>query len=384
MPQGKKSRGGKAVKSEKNRPPGAQTDAELDHIKGDLIAHFLREKLQEDERTTALNLLKMKDGWRSNLRRSKSTEKKNDMHVLEQTFRNSSTIQGSPISNMDPNADGEDRHLYQLHSSHLRHIQSLVELHERHKDILEQEWESTFKNTALKRGQDIAAEPQQNQNNILQIQHSYDEEYCQILDSLFEIPQMPKVIEALPAPERPDLQLKDQIFEKKMTGALIEENKAESRKDDMELQLLENKSFGLNMLLISNDHGLSTFQQQLVVINEEAVTKVSDMRHREHLSVLSEHSDKAATGLLNALNIRQNIVCLAKQCKKQEENLPVTDQLELPHGNELTEEALRRRRDALSCEKVLLQLHLQQHEENTMMVHGHSLQRNKEQLHLQT
>uniref|UniRef100_A0A8C6S8T4 Dynein regulatory complex subunit 2 n=1 Tax=Neogobius melanostomus TaxID=47308 RepID=A0A8C6S8T4_9GOBI len=88
MPRERRST--KAVKSEDDRPlylqHKAQAEAELTRKKEEILTHFLRDKLQDDERNTALNLQKLSDGWRSILRQSKSTEIKEDIDVLHQTF----------------------------------------------------------------------------------------------------------------------------------------------------------------------------------------------------------------------------------------------------------------------------------------------------------
>lgn len=58
---------------------------------------FVQDKLQEDERNTVVNLQKLDEGWRSILRQSRSTELKNDIEVLKQTFERQLDGQDSVI-----------------------------------------------------------------------------------------------------------------------------------------------------------------------------------------------------------------------------------------------------------------------------------------------
>ena len=45
-----------------------------------------QDKLQKEERNTAVNLLKLSDGWRSILRRTRGGELHRDLTLLSQTF----------------------------------------------------------------------------------------------------------------------------------------------------------------------------------------------------------------------------------------------------------------------------------------------------------
>lgn len=45
-----------------------------------------QDKLQKEQRNTAVNLLKLDDGWRTILRQTRNTELRKDLTVLRQTF----------------------------------------------------------------------------------------------------------------------------------------------------------------------------------------------------------------------------------------------------------------------------------------------------------
>uniref|UniRef100_A0A3B3ZS36 Dynein regulatory complex subunit 2 n=1 Tax=Periophthalmus magnuspinnatus TaxID=409849 RepID=A0A3B3ZS36_9GOBI len=146
MPRGKRSRASKVVRSEEDRPlylqQRAQAEAELARKKEEILTHFLRDKLQDDERNSVLNLLKLNDGWRSILRQKKSTEIKKDLDVLQQTFERQVDLLDSIIKNLGVNVTEAESQSAQLHRSHLQQIQTLLELQRKRMDYLEQGWES--------------------------------------------------------------------------------------------------------------------------------------------------------------------------------------------------------------------------------------------------
>lgn len=52
----------------------------------DVSSLWIQDKLQKEERNTAVNLLKLNEGWRSILRQTRAGELRGDLAVLSQTF----------------------------------------------------------------------------------------------------------------------------------------------------------------------------------------------------------------------------------------------------------------------------------------------------------
>ncbi|XP_072292060.1 dynein regulatory complex subunit 2-like [Eucyclogobius newberryi] len=432
MPRDKKSRGSKVVRSEEDRPvylqQRAQAEAELARKKEEILTHFLRDKLQDDERNTALNQLKLKDGWRSTLRQSKATDIKKDMDVQQQTFERQVDSLDSIIKNLGVNVDEAEGQLAQLHRAHLKQLQTLLELQRKRMDYLEQGWENTMETIQhqymSQREQFTAEIHQQHQDiedNALLIQHNYDgmmseiaAVYRQAMD-FYENLFLDKVSKLEKVPEERQKEHQQLMQEHSARRQELESHVKENQeytesieRTNAELQHLQKKLLDLQTSHILGDDGLSKLEQQLSVTTEgvktlRAETELERSKSRKSLIALTVDSDEAAKKLLNVVNTGERILCLAKLCKKLEDKLLITEKLETPPGNELTEEEepesweypelkaftsrqnsallqrelLRRRRDAKYRENVQQHLKIQllrQHQE-TMTVSGHSLPR---------
>ncbi|XP_055078186.1 dynein regulatory complex subunit 2 [Periophthalmus magnuspinnatus] len=431
MPRGKRSRASKVVRSEEDRPlylqQRAQAEAELARKKEEILTHFLRDKLQDDERNSVLNLLKLNDGWRSILRQKKSTEIKKDLDVLQQTFERQVDLLDSIIKNLGVNVTEAESQSAQLHRSHLQQIQTLLELQRKRMDYLEQGWESTMEaiqDRYITQGERITAEIQQQHQDIddnsLLIQHNYDEMmneiaavYRQAMD-FYENLFLDKVskLEKIPEERRREHQqlMQQHSARCQELESLIKENQEYTKsieRSSGEIQRLQKRLFDLQTSLSSTDNGLSELEHQLSVTTEGIQSLRAQMekersKSRKLLTVLSVNNDKAAKKLLNVVNTGERTLRLAKLCKKLEEKLLITNELETPPENEMAEEdeepesweypqlklftahqksallqreVLRRRRDAMRYENTQLHLKIQQlrqHQQN-ITISGQSL-----------
>ncbi|KAK7891016.1 hypothetical protein WMY93_022979 [Mugilogobius chulae] len=416
MPRQKKSRGSKVVRSEEDRPlylqQRAQAEAELARKKEEILTHFLRDKLQDDEKNSALNQLKLSDGWRANLRQSKTTEIKKDMDVLQQNFERQVDGLDSIIKKLEVNVGEAESQLVQLHRTHLKQIQTLLELQRKRMDYLEQGWESTIENiqeqyTAQR--EQMTAEIEQQHQDVedcsLLNQHKYEEMmsemsavHRQTMD-FYENLLLDKIskLEKIPEERRREHQQLMQKYNSRRQEleSLAKENQecTESIKQtNAELQRLQKKLFDFHALPSSGDNGLAKLEQQLRDTTEgikhlKTEMEVERGKSRKRLSVLSMDSEEAAKKLLNVVKTGDRILSLAKLCKKMEDKLLITEELETPPGNEPTEkeeepesweypelkifntiqnsallqrEVLRRRREAKQRENAQLHLKIQQ------------------------
>ncbi|XP_020790625.1 dynein regulatory complex subunit 2 [Boleophthalmus pectinirostris] len=433
MPREKRNRARKAVTSEEDRPlylqQRAQAEAELARKKEEILTHFLRDKLQDDEKNSALNLLKLNDGWRSILRQKKSTEIHKDLDVLQQNFERQVDLLDSIIKNLEVNVSEAESQSAQLHRSHLQKIQTLLELQRKRMDYLEQGWESameTIQDQYTTQRKRITAEIQQQHQDIddnsLLIQHNYDEMmneiaavYRQAMD-FYENLFLDKVskLEKIPEERRREHQqlMQQHSARCQELETLIKENQESTEsieRSSREIQRLQKKLLDLQTSLRTGDNGLSEVEHQLSVTTEGIQTLRAQMeqersKSRKRLTVLSVSNDKAAKKLLNVVNTGERVLRLAKLCKKLEDKLLITEEMNTPPENELAEEGedqesweypqlnlfnarqnsallqrevLRRRRDAMRRENTQLQLKIQQLQGNreTLTISGQTIPR---------
>ncbi|XP_072304530.1 dynein regulatory complex subunit 2-like [Eucyclogobius newberryi] len=323
----------------------------------------LRDKLQDEEKNSVLNRLKLKDSWRSTLRQSKATDIKKDMDVQQQTFERQVDTLDSIIKNLGVNVDEADNQLAQLHRAHLKQIQTLQELQKKCMDYLEQGWKNTMdtiQNQYTSHREQITAEIQQQhqdiEDNSFLNQYKYDAMMREIADlykrgmSFYQNLYLKNIdkLEKIPDAQRKKHQqlLQNHIAKRQELDSLIKDNhdNIESKdKTNAKLQHLQKKLLKLQTLHSLGDDGLSEIEQQLSVTNEGVKTLRAEMelercRSRKSLIALTVDSDKAAKKLQNVVNTGERILRLAKLSKKLEDKMLITEELEAPPGNELTEE----------------------------------------------
>uniref|UniRef100_A0A7N8XWG5 Dynein regulatory complex subunit 2 n=1 Tax=Mastacembelus armatus TaxID=205130 RepID=A0A7N8XWG5_9TELE len=64
----------------------AQAEEEMAKKKEEILTLFLKDKLQKEQKNTALNQLKLNEGWRTILRQTRAAELRKDISVVSQTF----------------------------------------------------------------------------------------------------------------------------------------------------------------------------------------------------------------------------------------------------------------------------------------------------------
>lgn len=433
MPKEKKGRGTKALSSEEERPlylqQRAQAEAELARKKEEILTHFLRDKLQEDERNTVVNLQKLDEGWRSILRQSRSTELKNDIEVLKQTFERQLDGQDSVIKHLEDNVVAAEQQSAQVHRSHQMHIEQLLNLQKKRMDYLQQQWESTMEKLMQQyrsEREQSSAETQLQllnlEDNSFLMQQKYDEMMSEIAAvyrrsmDFYENSFLDKKNKLMKIPEerlKEHQQLLQEHNQKRQElESLIKENQGYIQaieRTNTQVQNLQKKLHELQVSLTSSQNGQSEIEQQLTASNEGINILRTKLEHgrtkaRQLLTVLTLHSERAAKTLQTIINQGERILRLAKLCRKLENTL-MMEELEktpTPENNKpekqeeeeeqscefpelrffaqrhstalLQREALRRRRDAMRHENM--QLHgkieqLRQHQD-TMTVSGHS------------
>ncbi|XP_059208684.1 dynein regulatory complex subunit 2 [Centropristis striata] len=120
----------------------AQAEEETAKKKEEILTLFLREKLQKEEKNTAVNLLKLTDGWRSVLRRARCGELRRDLEVLSRTFERQLDGLDSVVKNLWGELQEAERQAAQVQRAHLQRAERLLALQQRRLDVLQQRWES--------------------------------------------------------------------------------------------------------------------------------------------------------------------------------------------------------------------------------------------------
>lgn len=95
-----------------------------------------------EENNTAVNLLKVNDGWRSLLRQARTGELRHDVTVLSQTFERHLDGLDCLLHNLEADIQKADQQAAEVRRIHVRNLKRLQEVQNKRLRILQEQWES--------------------------------------------------------------------------------------------------------------------------------------------------------------------------------------------------------------------------------------------------
>uniref|UniRef100_UPI003AAE4A1B dynein regulatory complex subunit 2-like n=1 Tax=Centroberyx gerrardi TaxID=166262 RepID=UPI003AAE4A1B len=143
----KKGGGGKlAGKTEEERllymQQRAQAEEEMARKKEEMLTQFLKDKLQKEEKNTAVNLHKLNQQWRAMLRQTRDAELRSDIAVLSQTFERVLDCKDSVIKCLVSDLKEAEQQSAQALRSHQQCVEQLLALQSGRLASLQQHWSS--------------------------------------------------------------------------------------------------------------------------------------------------------------------------------------------------------------------------------------------------
>ncbi|XP_076604456.1 dynein regulatory complex subunit 2 [Chaetodon auriga] len=146
MPKKAKKGGKGGAKTEEERllylQQRAQAEEEMAKRREEILTLFLKDKLQKEERNTAVNLLKLNEGWRSILRQTRAAELREDVAVLSQTFERRLDGLDSIIKSLERDLQEAECQSAQVRRVHLQHVERLWTQQHRRLMFVQQQWEN--------------------------------------------------------------------------------------------------------------------------------------------------------------------------------------------------------------------------------------------------
>lgn len=122
----------------------AQAEEEMAKRKEDMLTQFLKDKLQKEERNSAVNLHKLTQQWRAVLRQTRAAELRSDIAVLSQTFERVLDRKDSVIKCLVCDLSEAEQQSAQALRSHLQCVDRLLALQKDRLASLEQQWNSSL------------------------------------------------------------------------------------------------------------------------------------------------------------------------------------------------------------------------------------------------
>lgn len=96
--------------------------------RNDLLQHYLKNKLEKEEKMTKINTLKINHQWRTLLREAKSDEMRRDLQILKSTFERVKDRKNQILKTLDTElAQSEEQYMMALRD-HLRNLDLFVEV----------------------------------------------------------------------------------------------------------------------------------------------------------------------------------------------------------------------------------------------------------------
>ncbi|XP_035998579.1 dynein regulatory complex subunit 2 [Fundulus heteroclitus] len=120
----------------------AQAEEETARKKEETLTLYLKDKLQKEQRNTAVNLLKLTDSWRRSLRQSRAAELLSHAAVLQHTSERHLDELSFIIQRMAGELQEAERQAEQLQRCHLQHMERLWEQQQKQMLQLQQQWDS--------------------------------------------------------------------------------------------------------------------------------------------------------------------------------------------------------------------------------------------------
>uniref|UniRef100_A0AAQ4R406 Dynein regulatory complex subunit 2 n=1 Tax=Gasterosteus aculeatus aculeatus TaxID=481459 RepID=A0AAQ4R406_GASAC len=118
----------------------AQAEEEMAKKKEETLTLFLEDKLQEEEKNTAGNLLKLNEVWRSILRHGRAGELRGDMEVLRPTFERQLDGLDNSVKTLQRDLQEAELQWAQVWRVHLQQLECLRSLQHKRVELVKQQW----------------------------------------------------------------------------------------------------------------------------------------------------------------------------------------------------------------------------------------------------
>ncbi|KAL7891580.1 hypothetical protein AOLI_G00010560 [Acnodon oligacanthus] len=365
---GKKGAGGRqAAMTEEERlvylQQKAQAEEEMARRKEDMLTQFLKDKLEKEERNSAINMHKLTQQWRAVLRQTRAAELRGDIAILSQTFERVLDRKDSVIRSLVSDLSEAEQQSALALRAHLQCLDRLLELQKGRLAALKLQWNNSL--------EELSSEYNTEREQIL-MQHQQDSDYLE--DVAFAMDQHYAEIDS---EARQDYQstrdeLKNRNIEEKhalriqlegtveelwqqFQQALQSYNKAtedrhitfdslrakdqrSAKEIDLQMRRLQKMQDSINALrsrLSSSQKESEMSAQGLRAAREEVTQKVQQLKaklsvvraaERKQLANLTMHSNNTTKKLQDIIAKGEKLLCLAEMCRnfetEQEKVLP--------------------------------------------------------------
>nr|XP_057946149.1 dynein regulatory complex subunit 2-like [Doryrhamphus excisus] len=110
----------------------------------ELLTLFLKDKVLREEKNSAVNLVKINQGWRAVLSHARSAELRRDIAILHQTFERQLDGLDDVIKSLTCDLQEAERQSAQVRRRHLQHVERMRALQDERLEFVRRRWEQTL------------------------------------------------------------------------------------------------------------------------------------------------------------------------------------------------------------------------------------------------
>ncbi|KAG7248282.1 hypothetical protein CRUP_015205, partial [Coryphaenoides rupestris] len=122
----------------------AEAEKEMAKRKEEMLTQFLKDKLQKEEKNTAVNLHKLTQQWRTVLRQTRGTELRREIEIIRQTFERVFDRKDSVMKSLVGDLNEAEQQFGQALRSHLHCVDRLPALQTSRLTFFQQQWQNNL------------------------------------------------------------------------------------------------------------------------------------------------------------------------------------------------------------------------------------------------
>ncbi|TKS86118.1 Coiled-coil domain-containing protein 65 [Collichthys lucidus] len=328
----------------------AQAEEEMAKKKEEILTLFLKDKLQREERNTALNLLKLNDGWRAIFRQTRAAELRQDITVLSQTFERHLDSLDSIIKNLERDLLDAERQSAQVRRVHLQHLERLWAQQDKRLMFLQQQWEDCMQHISFRFDSDrkqMLTNTQQKQAHSEDATFTLEQQHKKVMEEIHRLysesiaSYESALIERKRAVMSDEEKLKEKMIQnqeamqlcsqetKKLEEMMLRNQKLIQRtnEDMKKMQQLQDSVIELRQMLNYNKTENQSAEQDLIAARDLVNQETRKLREqlaqtqtasRKQLTNLSIQSDNAAKKLRAVIAKGEKVLRVTEMCQKLE------------------------------------------------------------------
>ncbi|XP_056230512.1 dynein regulatory complex subunit 2-like isoform X1 [Seriola aureovittata] len=162
----------------------AQAEEEEARKREETLTQFLKDKLEKEEKNTAVNLLKVGEGWRAILLQTQDPEFREEIKTFRQTFESEMAGLDSIINDLARDLQEKARQSTRGRQVHLQRLERLWALHEKRMMTVQQHWENGMQQLSSRFNYEWKGQSQQQLADLKNTTRTVEQNYKEVMDEI--------------------------------------------------------------------------------------------------------------------------------------------------------------------------------------------------------